>query len=76
MDREQNTVRDSSFIVACECCLATVRALLRTYEVDAWQLVFFIIPVSLKSVQVHSVNWSKEVDKCLGERRSLALFYN
>jgi hypothetical protein len=33
---------------------------------------FFIIPVYLQSVQVHSVNWLKEVDECLGEGRSLA----
>jgi hypothetical protein len=37
---------------------------------------FFIIPVYLQSVQVHSVDWLKEVDECLGEGRSLALFYN
>jgi hypothetical protein len=37
---------------------------------------FFIIPVYLQSVQVHSVNWFKEVDECLGEGRSLALFYS
>jgi hypothetical protein len=37
---------------------------------------FFIIPAYLESVQVHSVNWLKEVDECLGEGRSLALFYN
>jgi hypothetical protein len=36
----------------------------------------FIIPVYLQSVQVHSVNWLKEVDECLGEGCSLALFYN
>jgi hypothetical protein len=39
-------------------------------------IVFFIIPVYLQSVQVHSVNWLKEVDECLGEGRSLALFYS
>jgi hypothetical protein len=39
-------------------------------------LIFFIIPVYLQTVQVHSVNWLKEVDECLGEGRSLALFYN
>jgi hypothetical protein len=33
---------------------------------------FFIIPAYLQSVQVHSVNWLKEVDECLGEGRSLA----
>jgi hypothetical protein len=38
--------------------------------------IFFIIPVYLQSAQVHSVNWLKEVDECLGEGRSLALFYN
>jgi hypothetical protein len=27
---------------------------------------FYIIPVYLQSVQVHSVNWLKEVDECLG----------
>jgi hypothetical protein len=32
--------------------------------------------VYLQSVQVHSGNWLKEVDECLGEGRSLALFYN
>jgi hypothetical protein len=37
---------------------------------------FFIIPVYLQSVQVHSINWLKEVDEGLGEGRSLALFYN
>jgi hypothetical protein len=37
--------------------------------------ILFIIPVYLQSVQVHSVNWLKEVDECLGEERSLALFY-
>jgi hypothetical protein len=37
-------------------------------------ILFFIIPVYLQSVQVHSVNWLKEVDECLGEGRSLALF--
>jgi hypothetical protein len=26
---------------------------------------FFIVPVYLQSVQVHSVNWFKEVDECL-----------
>jgi hypothetical protein len=36
----------------------------------------FIIPVYLQSVQVLSVNWLKEVDECLGEGRSLALFYS
>jgi hypothetical protein len=36
--------------------------------------VFFIIPVYLQSVQVHSVNWLKEVGDCLGEGRLLALF--
>jgi hypothetical protein len=35
------------------------------------QDTFFIIPVYLQSVQVHSVNWLKEVDECLGEGRSL-----
>jgi hypothetical protein len=39
-------------------------------------LIFFIIPVYLQSVQLHSVNWLKEVDECLGEGRSLTLFYN
>jgi hypothetical protein len=33
--------------------------------------IFFIIPVYLQSVQVHSVNWLKEVDECLGEERIL-----
>jgi hypothetical protein len=37
---------------------------------------FFIIPIYLQSVQVHSVNWLKEADECLGEGRSLALFYS
>jgi hypothetical protein len=37
---------------------------------------FIIIPVYLHSVQVHSVNWLREVDECLGEGRWLALFYN
>jgi hypothetical protein len=37
---------------------------------------FFIISVYLQSVHVHSVNWLKEVDECLGEGRSLALFYS
>jgi hypothetical protein len=37
---------------------------------------FFIIPVYLQSVKVHSENWLKEVDECLGEGRSLALFYS
>jgi hypothetical protein len=37
---------------------------------------FLIIPVYLQSVQVHTVNWLKEVDECLGEGRSLALFYS
>jgi hypothetical protein len=37
---------------------------------------FFIIQVYLQSVQVHSVNWLKEVDECLGEGRSLVLFCN
>jgi hypothetical protein len=37
---------------------------------------FFNIPVYLQSVQVHSVNWLKEVNECLGEGGSLALFYN
>jgi hypothetical protein len=32
--------------------------------------VFFIIAVYLQSVQVHSVNWLKEVVDCLGEGRS------
>jgi hypothetical protein len=42
-----------------------------------WTIInFFIIPVYLQSVQVHSVNWLKEVDECLGEGRSLALFYS
>jgi hypothetical protein len=36
---------------------------------------FLIIPVYLQSVQVHSVNWLKDVDGWLGEGRSLALFY-
>jgi hypothetical protein len=35
---------------------------------------FFIIPVYFQSVQVHSVNWLKEADECLGEGRSLALY--
>jgi hypothetical protein len=39
-------------------------------------IYFFIIPVYLQSVQVHSVNWLKEVDECLGEGRSLAHFYS
>jgi hypothetical protein len=30
-------------------------------------VIFFIIPVYLQSVQVHSVNWLKEVDECLGD---------
>jgi hypothetical protein len=38
--------------------------------------VFFIIPVYLQSVRVHSVNWLKEVDECLGEGRSLAHFHS
>jgi hypothetical protein len=38
--------------------------------------IFFIIPVYLQSVQVHSVNWLKDVDEWLGEGRSLALFYS
>jgi hypothetical protein len=38
-------------------------------------LNFFIVPVYLQSVQIHSVNWLKEVDECLGEGCSLALFY-
>jgi hypothetical protein len=37
---------------------------------------FCIIPVYLQSVQAHSVNWLKEVDECLREGRSLALFYS
>jgi hypothetical protein len=37
-------------------------------------MIFCIIPLYLPSVQVHSVNWLKEVDECLGEGRSLALF--
>jgi hypothetical protein len=51
------------------------------YSLKFWQAclkekVFFIIPVYLQPVQVHSVNWLKEVDECLGEGRSLALFYS
>jgi hypothetical protein len=38
------------------------------------QTHFFIIPVYLQYVQVHSVNWLKGVDECLGEGRSLAVF--
>jgi hypothetical protein len=37
---------------------------------------FFIIPAYLQFVQVHSVNWLKDVDEWLGEGRSLALFYS
>jgi hypothetical protein len=37
---------------------------------------YIIIPVYLESVQLNSVNWLKEVDECLGEGRSLALFYS
>jgi hypothetical protein len=36
----------------------------------------FIITFYLHSVQVHSVNWLKDVDEWLGEGRSLALFYS
>jgi hypothetical protein len=36
---------------------------------------FFIIPVYLQPVQVHSVIWLKDVDEWLGEGHSLALFY-
>jgi hypothetical protein len=43
---------------------------------DYESVFFFIIPVYFQSVQVHSVNWLKEVDECLGEGRSLALSYN
>jgi hypothetical protein len=39
-------------------------------------IIFFIVPVYLRSVQVHSINWLKEVDECLGKGRSLALFYS
>jgi hypothetical protein len=39
-------------------------------------IFIIIIPVYLQAVQVHSVNRFKEVDECLGEGRSLALFYN
>jgi hypothetical protein len=35
---------------------------------------FFIIPVYLQSVHIHSLNWLKEFDECLGERYSLELF--
>jgi hypothetical protein len=40
------------------------------------QYFFLIILVYLQSVQVHSVNWLKEVGEFLGEGRSLALFYS
>jgi hypothetical protein len=43
-------------------------------ELRSYVLIFFIIPVYLQSVQVHSVNWLEEVDECLGEGRSLAPF--
>jgi hypothetical protein len=39
-------------------------------------IFFIIIPDYLQYVQVHSVNWLKEVDECLGEGRLLALFYS
>jgi hypothetical protein len=34
---------------------------------SGYKYFFVIIPVYLQSVQVHSVNWLKEVDLCLGE---------
>jgi hypothetical protein len=45
------------------------------YDLLNWSIFFLIIPVYLQSVQVHSVNWLKEVYECLGEGRS-ALFYS
>jgi hypothetical protein len=67
----------SNFILSdISFCLNVSLPCLPDRSYQSTREIFFIIPVYLQYVQVHSVNWLKEVDECLGEGRSLALFYS
>jgi ABC-type sugar transport system permease subunit len=58
------------------CIITYVFDELCCFYAAAMLLVLLCIILAFSVVQVHSVNWLKDVDEWLGEGHSLVLFYS